>query len=88
MTTNERQSAHTAARAAITLDKSGDAAGRDRAMADLWAAVGYWRTHRISTTAEYRGESIPPKMIRFPNGRAQPWRTHRNRAARAWAAIA
>jgi len=88
MTTNERKSAYTAAFTAITLDKAGDAAGRDRAMADLWAAAGYWRTPRTSTTAEYRGESLPPKMIRFPSGRSQPWRTHRTLAAQAWAAIA
>jgi len=80
MTTNERKSAYIVAYTAITLDNAGDAAGRDRAMDELWAVAGYWRTPRTSTTAE--------RMIRFPAGRAQPWRTHRTLAAQAWAAIA
>ena len=80
MTTNERKSAYIVAYTAITLDNAGDAAGHDLAMNELWAVAGYWRTPRTSTTAE--------RMIRFPAGRAQPWRTHRTLAAQAWAAIA
>ena len=79
MTTNERKSAYTAAFTAITLDKAGDAAGRERAMDDLWAVAGYWRTPRTATAGT-------PRMIRFPAGRSQPWHTHRVLAAQEWAA--
>jgi len=86
MTTNERQSAHTAAFAAITLDKAGDAAGRERAMDDLWSVAGYYKVRTLEAT-KLRGEKRAPMMIRFPAGRSQPWHTHRVLAAQAWAAI-
>ena len=59
---------------------------RDQAMRDLWVAAGYWLQERELSTAAFRGERVPPKMIRMPAGRSLPWRTGLWRSAKAWAA--
>jgi hypothetical protein len=85
MTSTERRSAIVAARAAVEADRIHDTVARNAAMRDLWGVAGYWLTPRTPSTAEFRGESIPLKMIRMPGGRSIRWNTGRFRAAEAWA---
>lgn len=85
ITAEERMRAIGSARTAVEADRRGDVATRDRALADLWAAVGYWLQPRQLTTAEYRGERVSPKMIRMPQGPSIRWQSGRWRSAEAWA---
>ena len=76
------RSAILAAGLAMIHDKRNDAAGRDQQIRNLWAAIGYHAQPRGS--AEYRGDSLPPRMLRLPHGGRVPW-GRRWRAVRAWA---
>lgn len=88
MTAQEIESAKIAARAAVEFDRRHDCAARDRAMRDLFVAAGYWRQERDLSTAAFRGERVPPKMIRMPAGRSVEWSSKRFAAAEAWAQAA
>ena len=85
MTDKQIARAKIAGAAAVEADRRGDVVARDRALSDLWNAVGYWMQPKQLTTAEFRGDALPPKMVRMPNGaRAVLW-SRRFRAAEAWA---
>ena len=82
-TIEQAHAALCAAKSAVRADAKGDTTARDRAISDLWNAVGYWMQPR--GTAEFRGDAVPPKMIRLPNGgRAVSW-DRRWKAVAAWA---
>jgi hypothetical protein len=85
MTEEEKTRAKHSAQAAVAADLQNDCAARDRALGELWGIAGYWLSPRILTTAEYRGEYLPPKMIRMPVGRSVQWGTRKYQAMRAWA---
>lgn len=85
MTTKEITSAKIAGKAALDADRKGDVIARERAMQDLFAAAGYWLNSRRPTVAEFRGDAVPPKMVRMPVGRSVPWSSKRYHAAEAWA---
>lgn len=85
MTTPERTAAHIAAQRYLQAARDTDTAAMSQAEADLFSATGYWLQRRTWTVAEYRGESIPPKMIRMPHGRSIAW-GRRAVAIAAWAA--
>ena len=88
ITTSQRERAISAAQRAVEADRINDTVGRNAALVDLWVAVGYWLQRRTPTTAEFRGERTPPKMIRMPKGPSKPWSTHGWTAAITWAAEA
>ncbi len=85
MTQQEIESAAIAARTAVEADRRHDVVARNAALMDLFGAAGYWPVPRNPTTAEFRGERVPAKMLRMPNGaRALKW-DRRMEAAQAWA---
>ena len=87
MNNHNIKSAITAARAAVEFDLQHDVSTRNKALICLWDAAEYWLTPRRYTTAEYRGDRVPPKMIRMPGKqRNLRWAGNQMRAARAWAA--
>lgn len=80
-----RRTAALYGRAAIDAARRGDNAALDIELGRLWGVMGYWLTPRRMTTAEFRGESLPPRMIRFPSGRSRRWLGNQMAAAKAWA---
>jgi hypothetical protein len=87
LTQADRDRATQIARRAQAADNRGDTVARNKAAEELWVAVGYWLQPRTLTTAEYRGERLPPRMIRMPAGRSLPWVTRKWDAVAAWAAV-
>ena len=85
MTEKEITSARIAGKAAVEADRRGDTVAREAAMRDLFVSAGYWLQSRQPTVSEYRGDAVPPKMVRMPVGRSVPWATKRSQAAEAWA---
>ena len=85
MTKAEIQSAIIAAQSAVKAGREGDTVSRDKFMTDLFVAAGYWPVSRNPSTAEFRGERVPVKMLRMPSGRAVRWE-RRWSAAEIWAA--
>lgn len=83
LTQAEIQSAKIAAKAVV---EAKDALSRKMALNQLFVAAGYWRAERNLSTAAFRGETIPPRMVRMPAGRSVLWDTKRLDAAKAWAA--
>lgn len=85
MTEKEITYAKIAGQAAVEADRRGDTVAREAAMKDLFVAAGYWLQSRQPTVAEFRGDAVPPKMVRMPAGRSVPWSSKRYAAAEAWA---
>lgn len=85
MTEKEVTSAKIAGSNAVEADRRGDTVARDAAIRDLFGAAGYWLQSRQPSVAEFRGEAIPQKMIRFPGGRSKEWTRFKYLAAEAWA---
>lgn len=85
MTEKEITSAKIAGQSAVDADRRGDTVARDAALRDLFNAAGYWLQSRQPSVAEFRGDAIPPKMIRFPVGRSKEWARAKYLAAEAWA---
>jgi hypothetical protein len=83
---SEEQARHAgiAAREALAADASGSpmSDAEDR----LFGAVGYWAEAR-GDVAVFRGERLPPKMLRMPRGRSLLWPRHKWAALDAWAQV-
>lgn len=84
LTEETKSKARDLAQLAVREDARGDVVARDKAILDLFVVVGYWKVSRNPSVAEFRGEAVPPKMLRMPAGRAVPW-PRRWTAIEAWA---
>lgn len=62
----------------------GDNDGYNKAIKDLFVAVGYWVRRRTLSPQEFRGEIVPPKKLRMPQGRSVYW-ADIDKAIKAWA---
>jgi hypothetical protein len=84
ITEDQARRAGIAAREALAADACGNPAkdAEDR----LFGAVGYWAEAR-GDVGVFRGERLPPKMLRMPEGRSVVWPRHKWAAIDAWAKV-
>jgi hypothetical protein len=88
LTDKDKSSATSFAKVAFYADKLNDVTLRDQAIRDLANVVGYYLNSSRPTTAEFRGEAVPPLMLRMPNGRRAVAWDKRQKAVEAWASCA
>lgn len=84
LTQHERNTAAQLATEAVNAQAMAEHITCNRAISELWGIVGYWKSTKQPSVAEFRGETVPPKMFRMPHGRSVPW-SKRWQAVEAWA---